>query len=221
MARGGRRDSPGRQGAASAPGGRKRQRPSPAWAETACGLRWPKANRARPDRATRNRGCPWVRLAPSSRTEPRRTPQIGTTRYAPSRTGGSLAAKAGSGRVARTPEDVVDGPARCRGFRTHHPLPAGSVGPPAPRQGCAPGVAGRPGGLDPAPATLVGGSRDPRLWFAARRPRPDSQPIAALPACASRADRRARTPARSWSLRRARGTARKARAPRRGCAPSP
>ncbi len=50
---------------------------------------------------TSNRGCPWVRLASSSRTKPRRTPPNHTTKSAPSRTRRIARHGAGRGRVAR------------------------------------------------------------------------------------------------------------------------
>ena len=78
----------------------------------------------------------------------RRQPDLGkdtddqTARPTPS--GGSLAAWQGSGG-SRGWRGCAARHARCRKARTPRPFPAGSVGPPSPRQGFAPGAAGRPG----------------------------------------------------------------------------
>ena len=129
-AAGGRRGSRGRQGAGSAPGGRKRQRPSPEWAETACGLRWPRANRARARRAAPSTGCRRIRLASSSRPgKHRRASRSAPAEPAPGRGLGTLAAKAGSGRAARMPEETAPDPrdaaVRERPARSLDAAPAG------------------------------------------------------------------------------------------------
>ena len=136
---GGRRVSPGRQGGASAPGGRKRQRSLPEGPRPLAGS----VRRSRMERGPTGRrprlaasGSVWQR---SPRTKPRRTPQIRTTRSVPSRARRIARCGAGSGHVARmgrraAPDrrDVEAGSAPR--------APCGQRVPPSPRQG------GRPGG---------------------------------------------------------------------------